>query len=210
MLSFEVQDHNAGLAPYFRDMLRRIMNAQKPKRSNYQYPEDYTADSLRWRDDELYGWLNKNKKPGGEKYNLDKDGLRIYTTINYRMQQNAEQAVAEHLGQNLQKAFDRENKWKKNAPFAGDVDKATRDRLMSNARRWSDRFRLQRKAGVGEAEILAQFDKPVKMRVFAWNKKGYIDTVMTPNDSILWYKSVLRCGMVAIEVQPHQLLVGVG
>ena len=115
------------------------------------------------------------------------------------MQQNAEQAVAEHLGNNLQKAFDRENKWKKNAPFAGDVDKATRDRLMSNARRWSDRYRLQRKAGVPEDEILAQFDKKVKMRVFAWNKKGYIDTVMTPNDSILWYKSVLRCGMVAIE-----------
>ena len=96
-LVYQVRDHNAGLAPYFRDLLRRDMNAEKPKRSNYQYPEDYTADSLRWRDDELYGWLNKNRKPGGEKYNLDKDGLRIYTTINYRMQQNAEQAVAEHL-----------------------------------------------------------------------------------------------------------------
>ena len=198
-LIYQVRDHNAGLAPYFRDLLRRDMNAEKPKRSKYQYAEDYTADSLRWRDDELFGWLNKNKKPGGEKYDLDKDGLRIYTTINYRMQQNAELAVAEHLGKNLQKAFDRENKWKKNAPFAGDVDKATRDRLMSNARRWSDRYRLQRKAGVPEDEILAQFDKKVKMRVFAWNKKGYIDTVMTPNDSILWYKSVLRCGMVAIE-----------
>ena len=198
-LVYQVRDHNAGLAPYFRDMLRRDMNAQKPKRSNYQYPEDFTADSLRWRDDELFGWLNKNKKPGGERYNLDKDGLRIYTTIDYRMQLNAEQAVAEHLGKNLQPAFNRENKWKRNAPFASDVDKATRERLMNNARRWSDRYRVQHKAGVPEADILAQFDKPVKMRVFSWNKKGYVDTLMTPNDSILYYKSVLRCGMIAIE-----------
>ena len=209
-LIYQVRDHNAGLAPYFRDLLRRDMNAEKPKRSKYQFAEDYTADSLRWRDDELFGWLNKNKKPGGEKYDLDKDGLRIYTTINYKMQQNAELAVAEHLGKNLQKAFDRENKWKKNAPFAGDVDKATRDRLMTNARRWSDRYRLQHKAGVPEADILAQFDKPVKMRVFAWNTKGYVDTVMTPNDSILWYKSILRCGMVAIEPVTGHLKAYVG
>ena len=198
-LNYQVRDHNAGLAPYFRDMLRRDMNATKPKRSDYQFAEDYTADSLRWRDDDLYGWLNKNKKPGGGKYNLDKDGLRIYTTINYRMQLNAEQAVAEHLGKNLQPAFNRELKWKKNAPFASDVDKATRDRLMANARRWSDRYRMQKKAGLSEEEILAQFDKPVKMRVFSWGPKGYADTVMTPNDSILYYKGILRCGMVAIE-----------
>ncbi|MBQ9309267.1 MAG: transglycosylase domain-containing protein [Bacteroidales bacterium] len=199
VLNYQVRDHNAGLAPYFRDNLRRDMNATKPKRSDYQYAEDYAADSLRWRDDDLYGWLNKNKKPGGEKYNLDKDGLRIYTTINYRMQLNAEQAVAEHLGGNLQPAFNRELKWKKNAPFASDVDKATRDRLMANARRWSDRYRLQKKAGVSESDILAQFDKPVKMRVFSWGRKGYVDTTMTPNDSILYYKGILRCGMVAIE-----------
>lgn len=95
--NYQVQDHNAGLAPYFRDMLRRVMNAEKPKRSNYSMPEDYSADSLRWENDQLYGWLNKNKKPSGEKYDLDRDGLRIYTTIDSRMQKYAEEAVAEHL-----------------------------------------------------------------------------------------------------------------
>ena len=92
-LHYHVMDHNAGLAPYFRDMLRRDMNAKKPRRADYQFAEDYTADSLRWRDDDLYGWLNKNKKPTGERYNLDKDGLRIYTTINYKMQLYAEEVV---------------------------------------------------------------------------------------------------------------------
>jgi len=198
-LHYHLMDHNAGLAPYFRDMLRRDMNAKKPRRADYQYPEDYTADSLRWRDDDLYGWLNKNKKPTGEQYNLDKDGLRIYTTINYKMQQYAEEAMEEHLGQRLQPAFNKELRWKRYPPFASDTEKSVRDRLMSNARRWSERYRSQVKAGVPEAEVLAQFDKPVKMRIFSWNKKGYLDTVMTPNDSIRYYKGILRAGFVAVE-----------
>ena len=94
---YEVQDHNAGLAPYFRDMLRRDFQAEKPKRSNYQFEEEYSADSLRWRDDPVYGWLNKNKKADGSKYDLDRDGLRIYTTIDSRMQQYAEDAIREHI-----------------------------------------------------------------------------------------------------------------
>ncbi len=210
VLSYQVQDHNAGLAPYFRDLLRRDMNAQKPKRSRYQYEEDYAADSLRWRDDDLYGWLNKNKKADGSRYDLDKDGLRIYTTINYKMQLYAEQAVEEWLGRNLQPAFDRELKWKRNPPFASDVDAATRERLMANARKWSDRYRLQSKAGVPPEQILAQFKNPVKMRVFAWNKKGYVDTTMTPDDSIRYYKGILRCGMMAVEPESGHIKVYVG
>ena len=198
-LSYQVMDHNAGLAPYFRDMLRRTMNAQKPRRSNYQFIEDYSADSLRWVSDELYGWLNKNRKPDGSHYNLDKDGLRIYTTINYKMQKYAEEAVAEHLGKELQKAFANEVRWKRNKPFSNDTDAATVKRLMSQARRWSDRFRTQKKAGLSEEQILAQFNQPVRMRVFAWNKKGYIDTTMTPDDSIRYYKSILRAGFMAVE-----------
>lgn len=200
-LSYHVQDHNSGLAPYFRDMLRRDMNAKKPRRSNYQNDEDYSADSLRWINDDLYGWLNKNKKANGEQYNLDKDGLRIHTTINYKMQKFAEEAVAEHLGKDLQKAFNRELKWKNNRPFANDVDKETINTLLSNARKWSDRYRAGRKAGLSQEEILAQFDQPIKMRVFAWNSKGHIDTTMTPNDSILYYKGILRTAFMAME--PH-------
>jgi len=181
-LTYQVQDHNAGHAPYFRDMLRRDFNAEKPRRGNYEYEEEYSADSLRWENDPVYGWLNKNKKPDGTKYNLDSDGLRIYTTVNYRMQKYAEEAVAEHLGTNLQKSFDKELQWKRNRPFANDVDQQTVDLLMKQARRWSDRYRLQKSAGVSEAEIMASFREPVKMRVFAWNDKGYVDTTMTPDD----------------------------
>lgn len=199
VLDFHVQDHNAGYAPYFRDMLRRDMNATKPKRSSYQFDEDYSADSLRWREDPIYGWLNKNRKADGSSYDLDRDGLRIYTTINYKMQKYAEEAVREHLGKNLQKAFNAEVKWKTNKPFANDVDKSTVEVLMKQARRWSDRYRLQKKAGISEKEILAQFDVPVKMRVFSWNSKGYADTLMTPDDSIRYYKSILRCGFAAVE-----------
>ena len=198
-LSYQVQDHNAGLAPYFRDMLRRVMNADKPSRSRYTYREDYSADSTLWADDPLYGWLKKNRKPDGTEYNLDKDGLRIYTTINYKMQKYAEEAVAEHLGKNLQKSFMRDLKYKTNKPFSNDVDADTRNHVMKQARRWSDRYRVMKADGKSEQEILKSFSVPVNMRLFSWNKKGYVDTVMTPDDSIRYYKSILRAGFVAIE-----------
>lgn len=198
-LQYQVQDHNAGHAPYFRDMLRRTMNAQKPKRSSYQNREDYSADSLAWATDDLYGWLNKNKKADGSSYDLDRDGLRIYTTINYKMQQYAEEAVAEHLGKNLQKSFENDLRRKPNRPFSNDVDEDTRNRLMSQARRWSDRYRMMKNGGSSESEILKSFKEPTKMRIFSWDGKGYIDTLMTPDDSIKYYKSILRAAFMAIE-----------
>ena len=180
-IDYQVQDHNAGLAPYFRDMLRRVMNADEPQRSKYAYREDYAADS------------------DGTRYNLDKDGLRIYTTISAKMQKYAEQAVAEHLGKDLQKSFERDLKYKTNKPFSNDVEKSTRDLVMKQARRWSDRYRMMKKEGRSEAEILKSFSVPVNMRVFSWNRKGYADTTMTPDDSIRYYKSILRAGFMAIE-----------
>lgn len=209
-LSYQIQDHNSGLAPYFRDMLRKTMNAKKPRRGDYSNPEDFSADSLLWADDDFYGWLNKNKKANGEEYNLDKDGLKIYTTIDSKMQKYAEEAVAEHLGKNLQNSFDRDLRSKKNKPFSNDVDDATRDRVMSQARKWSDRYRLQKKEGVSEKEILAGFSEPVKMRVFAWNKQGYVDTTMTPDDSIRYYKSILRASFMAIEPNTGYIKAYVG
>ena len=200
-LSYQIQDHNAGFGPYFRDMLRRTMNAKKPKKSSYAQYEDYVVDSLQWADDGLYGWLNKNKKADGSSYNLDKDGLRIYTTINYKMQKYAEEAVAEHLGKYLQKSFWRDLRRKTNKPFSNDIPKETINQLMKQARRWSDRYRIMKNNGASEAEIVKSFDQPVEMRVFSWNRKGYIDTVMTPNDSIKYYKSHLRAAFMAIE--PH-------
>ena len=200
-LSYQVQDHNSGVGPYFRDMLRRTMNAKEPKRSSYAQYEDYVVDSLLWADDAFYGWLNKNFKADGSKYNLDKDGLRIYTTINYKMQKYAEEAVAEHLGKDLQNVFWRDIKWKRNKPFSDDIPKETVDQLMKQARRWSDRYRMMKNSGASESEIRKSFSEKTPMRVFSWNRKGYIDTVMTPDDSIRYYKSHLRAAFMAME--PH-------
>ena len=170
-LSYQIQDHHAGVGPYFRDMLRRTMNAKEPKRSSYNQYEDYVVDSLLWADDQLYGWLNKNKKADGTSYNLDKDGLRIYTTIDSRMQKYAEEAVAEHLGKDLQKSFWRDLRYKTNKPFSNDIDQKTIDQLMKQARRWSDRYRIMKANGASEAEIRKSFDEPVQMRLFSWNGK---------------------------------------
>ncbi len=196
---YRVQDHNSGLAPYFRDMLRRVMNAGKPRRQDYTYVEDYSADSLLWATDDLYGWLNKNRKPDGSSYNLDKDGLKIYTTINYKMQKYAEEAVAQHLGKTLQRSFEQEQRYNSKRPFASGTDSELVGKLMQQARRWSDRYRMGKKEGIPESEIMASFSVPREMRVFAWNAKGSIDTVMTPDDSIRYYKGILRAAFFAIE-----------
>jgi len=209
-LSYQVQDHNAGVGPYFRDMLRRTMNAKEPKRSSYNQYEDYVVDSLLWADNAFYGWLNKNTKADGSKYNLDRDGLRIYTTINYKMQQYAEEAVAEHLGKNLQKTFDRHVRWNRNKPFASDVEPEMIDQLMKQARRWSDRYRIMKENGASEKDIIKSFSEPVKMRLFSWNKQGYIDTVMTPDDSIRYYKGHLRAAFMAIEPNTGHIKAYVG
>ena len=192
-------DRTTGVGPYFRDMLRRTMNAQRPKRSSYTFVEDYRADSLLWADDPVYGWLNKNSKSDGTPYDLDRDGLRIYTTINYKMQRYAEEAIAEHLGKDLQKAFFRELRNRKNPPFTSDTDKSVIETTLRQARRWSDRTRMMKASGHSDAEIEASFNEPVRMRVFSWDEPGYRDTVMTPNDSIRYYKSFFRAAFMAIE-----------
>ncbi|MFA6335441.1 MAG: transglycosylase domain-containing protein [Bacteroidales bacterium] len=200
-LSFTQQDHNSGLGPYFRDMLKRVMNAEKPRRSQYRQEEDFREDSVLWKNDPLYGWLIKNPKPDGSRYNLDKDGLRVFTTINSKMQRYAEEAVAEHLGKDLQPQFSSELRWRKNAPFSNSVPKSTIDNIMKQGRRWSDRYRNLQEEGLSVDEILASFDKPTQMTVFSWKGKGYLDTVMTPNDSIKYYKSFLRASFMAMEPQ---------
>ena len=210
VVTYRQQDHNSGYGPYFRDMLRKFMNATEPKRSNYTQVEDYRADSLAWRENPLYGWLNKNRKPDGSQYDLDRDGLRIYTTIDSRMQKYAEEAVSQHLGKELQNTLNKELKYRTSFPFSNDVTKEEVDRLMRNGRRWSDRYRGMKEAGASDAEIAKAFDEPVPMRVFAWNKAGYIDTTMTPNDSIRYYKSFLRAALVAIEPNTGNVKAYVG
>lgn len=210
ILSYRKQDHTAGSGLYFRDMLRRFMNAERPERKNYRYEEEYIADLEMWESNGLYGWLNKNLKSDGTRYDIDRDGLKIYTTISHRMQKYAEEAVAEHLGKDLQPVFDRHIRNNRNKPFSNTVPRKVTDNLMAQARRWSDRYRNMRKSGYSEKEILRSFDEKTQMRVFSWKGKGYADTVMTPNDSIRYYKSILRAGFVAIEPGSGHLKAYVG
>ena len=209
-LDYQQQDHNAGHGAYFRDMLRRTMNQRKPVRSHYRQYEDYAVDSTLWHDDPLYGWLKKNVKPDGTEYNLDKDGLRIYTTLDSRMQRYAEEAVSEHLGKELQAAFFRDQASKRNAPFSNDVTPDRIEAVMKQAMHWSDRWKGMKAEGLSESEIVKSFHQKVEMRVFAWNKAGYIDTVMTPYDSIKYYKSFLRSALIALEPNTGKVKAYVG
>ena len=203
-------DRTTGVGPYFRDMLRRTMMAERPRRRAYETVEDFRADSLLWADDPLFGWLNKNLKNDGSQYDLDKDGLRIYTTINYKMQRYAEEAVAEHLGKDLQKVFDRELRNRKNRPFSNGTSDKIVDVTMKQARQWSDRTRMMKASGYSDSEIAKSFNEKVPMRVFTWDAPGYRDTVMTPDDSIRYYKSFFRAAFMAIEPKTGHIRAYVG
>ena len=211
-LSYQIQDHTAGSGLYFRDMLRRTMSASEPVRSSYRQYEDYVVDSLQWAEDPFYGWINKNLKPDGTKYDIYRDGLRIYTTINPKMQKYAEDAVAEHLGADLQGRFDRGLKGLRNQPFSNDVEKSQINSIMKMARRDSDRYRNQKKAGKSDDEIYKTFSEPQKMRLFAWNgaQRTYVDTTMTPDDSIRYYKRHLRSSFIAMTPDKGEIKAYVG
>ena len=209
-LSYQVQDHTAGSGLYFREMLRRTMMAKEPKRSSYSQSEDYVVDSLLWADDELYGWINKNTKPDGTKYDIYRDGLRIYTTINPKMQRYAEEAVEKHIGGDMQKRFDREVRWKKNPPFDDEVEQKWIDGIMKRARKDSDRYRRMKAAGVSESEIMKSFSVKVPMTLFTWEGDRQVDTVMTPDDSIRYYKRHMRASFMAMTPDNGQIKAYVG
>ncbi len=213
VLNYSTQDHNAGLAPYFRDMLKRVMSAGEPDPGDYSYQEHYLEDLDLWENDPLYGWLNKNRKPDGSSYNLDRDGLKIYTTINARMQLYANQAVEEHLGSYLQPTFSSELRYKKNKPFSDDVPPEIRDLVMKQAIRWSDRYRNMKADGATDVQIDVAFRTKTPMRVFTWTGKDgtyAIDTLLTPRDSILHYKSFLRAAIMAMEPETGHVKAYVG
>lgn len=202
-------DHKDGLAPYFREYLRKIMTAKKPDKDNYASWQmgQYAVDSAAWADDPLYGWCNKNKKSDGKPYNLYTDGLRIYTTVDSRMQTYAEDAVKEHFSKELQPLFDKEKRGRSYAPFSSSVSKQV-DTLIYRAMKVSDRYRNLKKEGKSDAEILKIFKKPADMKVFSWG--GEIDTTMTPWDSIRYHKSFLRAGFMAMDPHNGQVKAYVG
>lgn len=198
-LNFHVADHKDGIAQYFREFLRRYIMAKKPDRADYPswgYAK-YYQDSIYWETDPLYGWCNKNHKKSGDPYNVYTDGLKVYTTIDSRMQLYAEMAMREHVVKYLQPAFNRENRHKPTAPFSGALsDKQVREILMRSVRQ-SDRYRAMKAGNASEEDIQKAFRTPVKMSVFTYH--GEIDTTMTPLDSIRYYKSFLRSGFMSMS-----------
>lgn len=177
MIDYQVVDHKEGLAPYFRESLRGELSklfAEKNEDGSYKY-----------------------HKSDGTPYNLYSDGLKIYTTINMDLQAYAEAAMKRHLKEDLQPQFDKNNKGLRNWPFTNKIDKETADMLLNAGRKNSERYRRLKEAGLSQKEILDNFNSPVPMKVFSW--KGDIDTVMTPDDSVRYYKSVLRAGLISIQ-----------
>jgi penicillin-binding protein 1A len=197
VLDFQKISHTEGLATYFREFLRRIMMAKEPKRKNYEDYASYHQDSIEWAEDPLFGWCNKNKKPDGNPYNLYTDGLRIYTPVDTRLQRYAEEAVAEHLGTFLQPAFFKEKKGKKTAPFSPDLTQQQVKDIIWKSIRMSDRGKKLLSQNVSRNSILKAFRTPVQMKVFSW--RGEIDTVMSPLDSIRYYKHFLQAGFMAMD-----------
>ncbi len=198
-LRYNKADHKEGIATYFREYLRTVMTATKPVRGNYAswQNQKFYEDSLAWETNPLYGWCNKNKKKDGTNYNIYTDGLKVYTTIDSRMQRYAEEAVTEHLRDNLQPQFFKEKKGRANAPFTNNLTSNQINEIMDRAVRNSDRYRTMRRANCSDAEIRKAFATPRPMSVFTW--QGEVDTIMSPLDSIRYYKHFLRAGFMSMD-----------
>jgi penicillin-binding protein 1A len=177
-INYTPESHDEGYATYFRTHLQK----------------------------ELKKWVKKHPKPNGEYYNIYKDGLKIFTTIDSRMQQYAEEAVTEHMSK-LQTFFFKEQSSNKTAPFY-DLEKEEITNILERAKTNSDRYKRLKKAGKEKKYIDEVFKTKTEMRVFSW--KGTIDTIMSPNDSIIYYKHFLRSGLVSIEPQSGHIKAWVG
>jgi len=198
-LNFHRVDHKEGLATYFREYLRMMMTAKEPHRGDYAswQTQKFYEDSLAWEHNPLYGWCSKNKKKDGTNYNIYTDGLKIYTTIDSHMQQYAEEAVEEHVGHYLQPLFFKEKKGRSTAPYTNQLTKEQVKESLMRSMRQSERYNMMKSEGYSESEILKAFKTPEQMSVFTW--RGVKDTVMTPLDSIRYYKYFLRTGFMSMN-----------
>lgn len=207
-LEFRRSDHKEGIAPYFREYIRLMLIAKKPESENYKYnPQKFFEDSLQWCNNPLYGWIEKNPKADGSNYNIYRDGLKIYTTLDSRLQAYAEKALSEHLGNELQPQFFRTKKGMKNAPYSKITDEEY-DNLMNRSIKNTERYRSMKKDGASPEEINKAMHTAVEMKVFTW--QGEKDTVLTPYDSILYYKHFLRASMMSVDPHNGHIKVYVG
>jgi penicillin-binding protein 1A len=199
-VDYNLASHLTGHAKHFRTFLSGFMKRSKPESpregAGVLAWERYRRDSLRWADDKLYGWINKNFRPDGTQYDLYRDGLRIYTTVNFKMQQYAEEAVEVQMKDYLQPEFFDEKRGRTNAPFE-DISREEIRLILSRAVRLTDRYKSMAARGVPWDSIMMVFNEPRSMNVFSWN--GPIDTVMTPMDSIRYMKHILRAGFLAMD-----------
>ena len=200
-LEFKRSDHIGGLAPYFREYLRVTLTARQPKRENYAawQNQKFLEDSLEWNQNPLFGWVNKNLKADGSKYDIYRDGLKIYTTIDSELQLNAEKAVENHLAKDLQPKFFNEKRGRTRAPFTRHITKEQYDQIINRAMQQTDRYRTLRQRQMPEDSIRLIFKQPVPMQVFSY--RGDVDTIMSPMDSIHYYKSFLRASLFSMD--PH-------
>lgn len=209
-LHFHANDHKDGIATYFRDFLRRYMTAKKPVRKDYpswSYVKFY-IDSLTWEQDPLYGWCHKNRKRDGGEYNIYTDGLKVYTTLDSRMQRYAEQACYDHVVKFLQPEFDKGRAVKSNYPYSNLLSQDQVQQILNRSIRQSDRYRVMKAAGCSEDEIQRAFNTKTDMQVFTYH--GDVDTIMTPIDSIRYMKSFLRTGFFSMCPQNGEVKAYVG
>ena len=206
---FHVTSHREGIAPYFREYLRRIMMAEHPERDRYaswQY-QQYYDDSLAWETDPLFGWCNKHTKKDGSHYNIYTDGLKIYTTLDSRMQEFAEEAAYQHVAKTLQPRFDAEKRGNPRAPYSG-LSSAKVEEILQRYIRQSERYRVLKSKGFSEEEIQKNFNTKIPMTLFSY--AGEYETMMSPHDSILYYKKFLRTAMMAMEAATGEVRAYVG
>ena len=211
-VKFTKVDHKDGIAPYFREAVRLMMQAKEPRRGDYPAwdQQRFVDDSIQWATNPLYGWVEKNPKPDGTKYNIYTDGLRIYTSIDSRMQKYAEEAVIDHLKNTLQPQFDREKGSR--GPYttnSAELGQLTPRKLIDRAIRQSERYRVLKNAGMSDAEIMEEFDKPVDMTVFSYDG-GQVQKTMSPRDSVVYQKMFLRAGFMSMDPLTGQVKAYVG
>ena len=188
--------HNEGSATYFREMVRRSMTAQEPQRKNYYTEWDYEQALKEYNENPIMGWCHKNRKANGEPYDIYRDGLKIYTTVDAQMQRYAEAAFAEQMAELVQPRMDSQIKSRGGSLFP-ELNKAESDKKIDKAMQQTERWQCMEDAGMSESEIIAAFNTPIKMRVFTF--KGDRDTVLTPRDSLIHYKKTMRGAFVAID-----------
>ena len=209
VLKYQKVDHKLGLAAYFREYLRIMLTAKEPHRSDYASWQKgrYEIDQKAWDTNPLYGFCNKNKKPDGSPYNIYTDGLKIYTTIDSRMQTYAEEAVDDHM-QTLQKTFFKEKRNRSYAPYSRNMKQEDIAVSLKRSMKQSDRYLKMKSAGNSDSEIEASFKQRIEMMVYSY--KGDIDTTMSPLDSIRYHKYFLRCGFMSMDPHNGQVKAYIG